>query len=332
MMKAGEDMARPTLHDVAKLSGVSTATVSHVINGTRKVSEETRERVNAAIRALGYQQNLSARQLKTGVNYTIGFVVPDITNLFYATVVQRVSDYCMERGYSLLSVNTFEQPHQEQAHLRMLCRQPLGGLIIASTVERYADIAEYAPRVPTLFFDRSLDDCPFECIRINAYQAYYDAAADLVQKGHRRIGYLAGLQRISTSRERLQAFEDALSAADFPEANRFICSCDSIATRTMDETYRLLKEGCTAIIASNRNMLLAATYALARKGVRIGEEVQLVGSTENTPILPFADRINLISQPIDLVADFLAASIIRKIEQPDAALHIPTFYSVYEPL
>jgi len=325
-------MARPTLHDVAKLSGVSTATVSHVINDTRKVSQQTSDRVREAIRVLGYQQNLSARQLKTGVNYTIGFVVPDITNLFYATVVQRVSDYCMERGYSLLCVNTFEQPHQEQAHLRMLCRHPLGGLIIASTVERYADIAEYAPRVPTLFFDRSLDNCPFECIRINAYQAYYDATADLVRRGHRRIGYLAGLQRISTSRERLKAFRDALNVAGFPMSNSIVCKCDSIATRTVDETYRLLKQGCTAIIASNRSMLLATTYALARKGVRIGQDVQLVGSTENTPILPFADRINLISQPIDLVADFLAASVIRKIEHPNATLHIPAFYSVYEPL
>ena len=99
---------------------------------------------------------------------------------------------------------------------------------------------------------------------------------------------------------------------------------------TVQETYRLLDEGCTAIIASNRSMLLSATFALISKGIRISEDIQLVGSTENMPILPFVEKINSISQPINYAADFLSESIIRKIEHPEERLHIPSFYAEYK--
>ncbi len=323
-------MMKPTLHDVAKMAGVSIATVSHVINDTRKVSSGTRDRVMKAIDCLGYQQNISARELRMGINYTIGFIVPDITNIFYATLVQRVSDYCIKRGYSLIFMNTFEQLRQEQAHLKMLGNHSLGGLIIASTAERYGDIEDVVPHVPILFFDREVQDCPYECIRINSYQAYYDAALDMIKKGHRRIGYLAGLQRISTSQERLRGFMDGLDSVGFPAQDRIVCICDSISSVTVQETYRLLDEGCTAIIASNRSMLLSATFALISKGIRISEDIQLVGSTENMPILPFVEKINSISQPINYAADFLSESIIRKIEHPEERLHIPSFYAEYK--
>ena len=323
---------RATIRDVARLAGVSTATVSHVVNGTRCVNGDTRDRVLAAVGALGYSQNTAARQLKTGRKDTIGFVVPDITNLFYASFVQRVSDFCLARGYTLLLVDTLEQLVQEQAHLKALARHVLAGLILASTAERYADIAPLLPEVPTLLFDRQLEGCPLDCVRIDGYRAYHDAAADMARKGHRRIGYLAGLGRLSTSRERLRGFRDGLDAAGFPEEHRHVVPCDSIVDRTIGETLRLVEEGCTAIVASNRSMLVAAICALASRGVRIGEDVQLAGSAENTPLVPFTDRINLISQPVGLVADFLSAAILQKIERPDAPLNIPRFTSVYEPL
>lgn len=325
-------MKKPTLHDVARRAGVSIATVSHAVNGSRFVREETRHKVEKAIRELGYQQNIFARQLRTGTNNIIGFVIPDITNIFYATFVQRVSDYCMMKGYSLVLVNTFETPLQEKEHLKALASHQLGGLIMASTVENYDEIQHLMPQVPTLLFDRRLEGCPYEIITIDSYQAYFDATIDMVRKGHRKIGYLAGIPRLSTSKDRYRGFSDALNSVDFPCECRLVAQCDSLMEKTISETNRLVAQGCTAIIASNRSMLLAAICALASQNLRIGEDIQLVGSTENTPILPFTNKINLISQPIHLVSDCLAASIIRKIESPELPLDIPTFCSTYEPL
>ena len=109
-----------TISDVARLAGVSTATVSHTINSTRYVSGETKEKVYRAIAELGYTPDASARSFRTGKKKTIGFIVPDISNKFFATMIESVENYLSAHGYHLIIANTKENPEREETNIRLL--------------------------------------------------------------------------------------------------------------------------------------------------------------------------------------------------------------------
>ena len=320
-----------TIIDVARHAGLSTATVSHVINNTRKVSPQTRERVLEAIRALDYRQNLSAKQLKTGTKYTVGFVVPDITNLFYATIIERVETLCAQSGFSLLLVTTSENPEREIRQLHTLASQQVGGLILASTIERYDELCGDLPDVPILYFDRRVQGAPGPYLGMSTYQAYYDAIRDIIRRGHRRLGYLAGLNRLSTTQERLNATRTAIADSGLDPDCCEVCYCNSVMEETIRSTRYLLESGCTAIVASNRSMMMSAICCLCGMNITIGQDVELIGTTECSLALPFADRINRISQPVDALSNVLGRSIISMISGDVASPEIPLLKARYIP-
>lgn len=127
-----------TISDVARLAGVSTATVSHTINSTRYVSGETKEKVYRAIAELGYTPDASARSFRTGKKKTIGFIVPDISNKFFATMIESVENYLSAHGYHLIIANTKENPEREETNIRLLSAGLVDGLLIASTMEDFS--------------------------------------------------------------------------------------------------------------------------------------------------------------------------------------------------
>ena len=129
-----------TISDVARLAGVSTATVSHTINSTRYVSGETKEKVYRAIAELGYTPDASARSFRTGKKKTIGFIVPDISNKFFATMIESVENYLSAHGYHLIIANTKENPEREETNIRLLSAGLVDGLLIASTMEDFSII------------------------------------------------------------------------------------------------------------------------------------------------------------------------------------------------
>ena len=126
-----------TISDVARLAGVSTATVSHTINSTRYVSGETKEKVYRAIAELGYTPDASARSFRTGKKKTIGFIVPDISNKFFATMIESVENYLSAHGYHLIIANTKENPEREETNIRLLTAGLVDGLLVASTMDDF---------------------------------------------------------------------------------------------------------------------------------------------------------------------------------------------------
>ena len=121
------------MKDVAELAGVSASTVSHVLNGTRKVSEDTRERVRLAIEELGYEPNLLAKSLKVSRTFTIGLLISDIQNPFFTSVIRGAEDVALSRGYHLFLCNTDEDPNREDEYVRELSKKLVDGLIVASS-------------------------------------------------------------------------------------------------------------------------------------------------------------------------------------------------------
>ena len=148
-----------TISDVAKLAGVSTATVSHTINSTRYVSEETKEKVYQAIAQLGYTPDASARSFRTGKKKTIGFIVPDISNKFFATMIESVENTLSQAGYRLIIANTKENVEREENNLRLLSAGLVDGLLVASTMEDFQRFDSLIPAgFPVVLVDRVFEE------------------------------------------------------------------------------------------------------------------------------------------------------------------------------
>ena len=183
-----------TISDVAKLAGVSTATVSHTINSTRYVSGETKEKVYKAIAELGYTPDASARSFRTGKKKTIGFIVPDISNKFFATMIESVENYLSSHGYHLIIANTKENPEREETNIRLLAAGLVDGLLIASTIEDFSRFESLIPAgFPVVLVDRTFDVKRFPSVCVSNFQPIYRSVCRLAGKGDKRIGIIGGL-------------------------------------------------------------------------------------------------------------------------------------------
>ena len=200
-----------TISDVAKLAGVSTATVSHTINSTRYVSGETKEKVYKAIAELGYTPDASARSFRTGKKKTIGFIVPDISNKFFATMIESVENYLSSHGYHLIIANTKENPEREENNVRLLAAGLVDGLLIASTMEDFSRFDALIPAgFPVVLVDRTFEVKRFPSVCVSNFQPIYRSVCRLSGKGAKRIGIVGGLPRLSSTQERISAYRQAV--------------------------------------------------------------------------------------------------------------------------
>lgn len=310
-------MAKPSIRDVASRAGVSIATVSHVINNTRFVREETRQLVLESIEALGYSPDATARSFKTGRKNLIAFIVPDIANAFFATLIEEVETIISKKNYKLIVINTKETKQREIDNLKVLASGVVDGFIIASTLEAYRDIANLIPQnMPMVFVDRALVGCPHDTITVTNYQAMHAGIEYLIQQGHRQIGYITGLPRISTTTERLDAYKDTMESHSIYSEDliRIGDSMSKCVTQNLDS---LLKLNCTALIVSNNVMAIETMTQLDQKGIKIGRDIELLGYEDSEQVQYGLNRAHLIHQPVVELGRAAGRQILERIEHPE---------------
>ena len=200
-----------TIKDVAIHASVSVATVSAVINKNKYVSPELARRVHESITALSFQRNSFARGLKTRVSYSIGLIVPDITNPFFTNIARGVEDVASAHNYSLILGNTDEDPEKEKKYLQLLESKQADGLIIAVTARSH----EYLQSLPIqhlalVSIDRSLFDLGIDTVMVDNRAGARKAIEHLIALGHRRIGLVTGIRGIAPTEERLLGYTEAL--------------------------------------------------------------------------------------------------------------------------
>ena len=190
--------------DVAKKANVSISTVSHVLNHTRFVSEETRKKVMDAVEELGYSPDASGRTFRTGKKMMIGLVVPDITNSVFAALIEDVDDVISKQGYNLVISNTRDNLRMEKQALRSLASGVVDGIVIASTAEEFQTIKSQMPdKFPLVFMDRVLPDRNYDSVILDCREATAKMLEEMIGNGFRKIGFLVGLPQISPTYERV---------------------------------------------------------------------------------------------------------------------------------
>jgi LacI family transcriptional regulator len=319
------------IRDVAQYAGVSIATVSHVLNNTRFVTEETRARVQQAVQALGYRPNVIARSLKTRRYNLIAFVVPDIANAFFATMIEEVENIIAEKGYRLIVVNTKETQSREIDNLRALANGIVDGFIIASTLSSYDEIAKVVPDdMPKVFIDRILPLCPCDTITVTNYEAMYQGVSHLVQQGHRNIGYITGLPRISTTSERLKAYHAAMEAHQLPTEG-LVRIGDSMRTCVTTNLDSLLEAKCTALVVSNNVMATEAMLQLLDRGLRVSSDIELLGYKDSEQAQYGLQHMHLIIQPTINLARTAGQQMLERIENPDLPVRQTVIQAIFAP-
>ena len=275
-----------TIKDVARTAGVSTATVSAVVNESAYVSPALRARVLEAVRDLSYAPSQLARRLRTGASELIAIVVADLSNPFYARVVCAAEAAVVAWGFSLVVFNSDEKPEAEKriiSRVRALCCDglilvPVGGAV--SALGRDAD----SRRIPTVLFGRTLEDDGLDAVTIDNFTASYRATNYLIDLGHKRIGAITGPRRLSTGLDRIEGMQSAMSANGLTFEPRFVRSGEFREEVAYSAARAMLEqpERPTALYVANGLMALGVMRAIADIGLKCPEDVS-VASTDNIP-------------------------------------------------
>lgn len=212
-----------TIKDVARLSKVSTATVSRVINNEPLVRQETKEKVLNSIQQLDYRVNNIARSLKLNKTYTIGFLCPELPNSFFMTVAKGVEDELRKQGYSVIICNSNDNVQEEKERIELLSEKCVDGVIIipATNEGRHYNQLKKS-KIPVVLVDRLVDNFVTDAVLVDNTNGSYTAVEYLINQGYRRIGYIGGDVRITSAKERDMGYKRAMEDYCIPLESEFI--------------------------------------------------------------------------------------------------------------
>lgn len=323
-----------TISDVARLAGVSTATVSHTINSTRYVSGDTKEKVYRAIRQLGYTPDASARSFRTGKKKTIGFIVPDISNKFFGTIIESAENYLSTQGYRLIIANTKENMEREETNLRLLTAGLVDGLLIASTMDEFRRLDDLIPAgFPVVLVDRTFDSQKYASVSVSNFQPIYRSVCRLAARGKRRVGILGGLPRLSTTKERIAAYRSAMADCGLPLDEELILYGDSMENSAPPCLDLLLERGCDAILVCQGLMASVTIAYLRGKGIQPLRDLSLVSFVDyDTRAFEFYyDQVDRIVQPVEELGKIAGEQILLRVEKPESPVAERVLTSAYRP-
>ena len=288
------------MSDVAKLAGVSKATVSHVINGTRFVESSTRGRVLSAIEKLDYHPNAVARSLTTQRTGIIGMIISDASNQFFSQMLRGVESTLRSRSYGLIVCNTEEVLEWEDHYLNLLLGQRVDGIIAAATSQRWSALTQAEQEhTPIVLVDRVYEQSEWPYVGVNNGQGAYLGTSHLIGCGYRRIGIVAGLQRLSTMSERCAGFRRALQEHNIPLPTAWDLPCELSIEGGHQATRQLLSldDRPDALFINNNLLCLGALLAIKDLGLRCPEDVGLVGFDDHPWAAVSDPPLTVVAQP-----------------------------------
>jgi len=261
---------RPTMHDVARIAGVSVTTVSRCVNNDRYVRDSTRQKVDAAVAELGFQRNDMARALRPGqATATIALVIEDVANPFYSGIARGVDEVAVRNSHLLVVGNTELSFDRERELLGELVRRRVDGLLVVPTAHDHkalhADLGRWAPMV---FIDRAPTGVPADAVLLDNRGGTRQAIEHLVGAGHRRIAYVGGDPAVYTGAQRLAGYRQTLRKAGLPYHDELVSLGHHTDAAAREAVLTLLAGGRrapTAVFADNNRMTIGALHAVAER-------------------------------------------------------------------
>jgi LacI family transcriptional regulator len=310
------------MDDVASRAGVSTSTVSHVLNGTRKVSPASVQAVQQAIQALGYIPNTLARSLARSSTSTIGVAISALSNHYFSETVHAIESECAKHGYMMLFVDTHDDPEQELRVVMALHHRRVDGVILAPSNDSKALEYLRTNQIPAVLVDRMMS-AQFDQVGVENTQATQALITHLIGHGHRRIGFIAGRTGFSTTDERVAGYKAALQAAGLAFDPQLLVNGGSNTEPARQATVQLLGLDAppTAIMAGNNLMTLGAMHALRDAQLEVPGQMALVGFDDFDWADFFVPRLTLIAQPVNDLGARAVHLLLQRMATPEATPH-----------
>ena len=309
----------PTIYDVAKRAGVSTYTVSSVINRSAYVSPELTKRVMKAVRDLDYTPNALARGLQTRSTRTMAMLIPDIGSPFYARVVRGVEDRLKKAGYSLLLGNTYNDPEEQSRYLRIFRSQQADGFLLFMAAGDETELEKLVRgRKPVVFVGRAPRSFEADTVSADNVTGTRLAIDFLLDKGHERIALVTGQLSLSTSVDRVEGWKKSLRKRKLPAPSDLVLEGDWTAASAHRLTGQVLarEPRPSALFAANFLMMTGALRAIKEAGLRCPEDVQVVSSDDSEWLDVFAPPITTVVQKSYDMGQQAAELLLKRIADP----------------
>ncbi|XLY99925.1 ribose operon transcriptional repressor RbsR [Pantoea agglomerans] len=311
------------MKDVARLAGVSTSTVSHVINNNRFVSEGVREKVEQAIRHLNYAPSALARSLKINQTHTIGMLLTTSSNPFYAEVVRGVEESCYQRGYSLILCNTAGDEERMNRSLETLMQKRVDGLLIMCTESHLpsADILNRCPSIPAVMMDWAPFEGRGDIIQDNALLGGEMATQHLIDSGYTRIACIAGPQDKTPARMRLEGYRNAMIKSGLAILPGYVVNGDFEFQGGYNGMVELLalETPPEAVFTSNDAMAVGVYHALYQAGMQVPQQMAVMGYDDIELARYLTPPLSTIHQPKDALGELAIDTLLHRLSNPDAS-------------
>ncbi|MEG9414885.1 substrate-binding domain-containing protein [Vibrio cholerae] len=315
-----------TMKDIARLAGVSTSTVSHVINKSRFVSDEIAERVNNAAQQLNYAPSALARSLKMNRTKTIGMLVTTSTNPFFGEVVKGVERSCYHQGYNLILCNTEGDNQRMKASINTLLQKRVDGLLLmCSTLEgERLDVFDRYPDIPIVVMDWGPILFASDKIQDNSLQGGYMAAKHLIECGHKEIGCITGPLIRHQAQMRYEGYKRALAEAGIAINPDWIVESDFECEGGYQAFKKLYQRGKlpSALFVSNDMMAMGVIQAASQRGFRVPDDLSLIGYDDVHIAKFMTPALTTIHQPKYRLGKAAVDTLLYRLENPDTTAQV----------
>ena len=314
-----------TLLDVARVAGVSASTVSRILNGTARVASDKRTAVENAIRQLNFKPNLFARSLKTGTTMTVGILTQDIESPFFTRAMRGIEEGLTGSGYAPIIVSGHWNAQEEAERIRLLLARRIDGLVILTGHLDDRQIIEFARHQPIVVTGRKLEAGNVRAHTLDQEHGGYLATRHLIGLGHKRIAHIAGPQDHSDATERLAGYQRAHREAGMSVTPELTVQGDFLESGGLLAMNRLLDSGhpFTAVFAANDQTAFGARVAMYRRGVRVPDDLSLVGVDDLPAAAYLTPPITTVRQPIYEMGLFAAHALLNMLGHPSEEIVLP---------
>ncbi|MDI1242841.1 MAG: LacI family DNA-binding transcriptional regulator, partial [bacterium] len=318
-----------SIKDIANEAGVSTATVSHVINKTRFVSSDTRARVLKAIELLNYYPNANARTLASGRSRTFGLVVSDISNPFFPALVKSIEEAAFEHGYDIILSNTNYDTERTSHYVRRFIERKVAGVAVMTSEMDKTLIDELARReVPVVFLDSGEAGIHMSNLRVDYGEGIKQAILHLVELGHTNVAFISGLRHLRSAKRRLEAFQQTMKAV-LPAATERVYQGDFQIDGGRRAALEILTatQLPTAVIAANDLMAFGAISEFRRAGLDVPLDISVVGFDDITFSSLTEPSLTTVRLPLGELGRLAVEALMTTLSSPAQVgieLRIPT--------
>ena len=308
-----------TMKDIARQTGLGLATISRYLNGG-KVKEQNRIAIETAISELSFTVNEFARSLKTSKSKTIGVIIPELNNTFVATIITVIEDILRKNGYGVIVCDCSTNENLEKEAVQFLVNKTVDGIINMPVCKDGSHLKPALDKdLPVVLIDRMIAGLSdhVDAVEVDNVHAAKNAASHLIENGHRKIGIIVGPADIYTAQQRLLGFNQAFTDCGLESDNNYVEHGDYTVHSGYENMQKLLSKhkDMTAVFVTNYEMTLGAIIAINEAGIKLPDELSVIGFDNLQLAQVIKPRLTIITQPLEEIGEQAAAMMLERLSE-----------------